>query len=187
MRHPSRHGQAGPVRRLVRHRLGDGGSLQSEGGFTLIELSVVVFIISVLAALGVPALKKVNLESRSVAVVNDLRVFSSAFQAYAHERGEWPPGNGAPGAFPTGMEGYLGPTGWQRTTPIGGLYTWDPNSTHQGERYRAAIVLTSLSGNPVSADLAQLTDLDRRIDDGDLTTGNFRLGFRNYPVFVIEH
>lgn len=151
------------------------------------ELSVVVFIVSVLAALGVPALKKVNLEARSVAVVNDLRVFSSAFQSYAHERGDWAPGNGTPGAFPPGMEGYLGPTSWQRPTPIGGRYTWDPNSTQQGERYRAVIILSSTSDHPVTTDLAQLLDLDRRIDDGDLAAGNFRLGFRNYPIFVLEH
>ena len=31
------------------------------------------------------------------------------------------------------------------------------------------------------------TDLDRRIDDGSLDTGNLRLGFRNYPVYVLEH
>jgi prepilin-type N-terminal cleavage/methylation domain-containing protein len=163
------------------------GVIFRHDGFTLMEISVVVFIVSVLAAVAVPALKKVQLESRSVAVVNDLRVFSTAFQSYAHERGDWPAGNGAPGVFPAGMEGYLGATGWQRVSPIGGLYTWDPNSTHQGERYRAVIVLASAAGNPVSDDLAQLMDLDRRIDDGDLATGNFRLGFRNYPVFVLEH
>ncbi len=163
------------------------GRRRREAGFTLVELSVVVLLISVLAALAVPALKKINLEARSVAVANDLRVFSGAFQNYAHERGDWPPGNVAPGTFPAGMEGYLGPTAWQRVTPIGGLYTWDPNSMQQGERYRAVIVIASASGHSVTTDLAQLLDLDRRVDDGDLATGNFRLGFRNYPVFVLEH
>ncbi len=153
----------------------------------MVELSVVVFIISILAALAVPALKKVNLEARSVTAANDLRVFSGAFQTYAHERGDWPPGNGTPGAFPVGMEGYLGQTSWQRITPLGGYYTWDPNSMQQGERYRAVIVIASANGNAVTSDVAQLVDLDRRIDDGDLTSGNFRLGFRNYPVFVLEH
>lgn len=151
------------------------------------ELAVVVFIISLLAALAVPALKKANLEARSVAVANDLRVFSGAFQTYAHERGDWPPGNGTPGAFPTGMEGYLGQTAWQRVTPIGGHYTWDPNSPQRGDRYRAVIVIATANGHAVTSDLAQLVDLDRRVDDGDLTGGNFLLGFRNYPVFVLEH
>lgn len=164
----------------ARHRFG-------ERGFTLVELSVVVFIISVLAAVAVPALKQANLEARSAAVANDLRVFSGAFQVYTHEHGDWPPGDGTPGAFPAGMEGYLGPTSWQRVTPIGGYYTWDVNCTQQGERYRAVIVIASANGQAVTADKTQLLDLDRRMDDGDLDAGNFRLGFRNYPVFVLEH
>ena len=158
-----------------------------EHGFTLMELSVVVAIISVLAAVAVPAMKKSNLVARSVAVANDLRVFAGAFQVYTHEHGEWPSGDGTPGAFPDGMEGYLGSTGWSRITPIGGYYTWDPNSTQQGERYRAVIVLATANVQAVTADRTQLLDLDRRLDDGDLDSGNFRLGFRNYPVFVLEH
>ena len=156
-------------------------------GFTLIELSIVVFIISVLAALAVPALKQVMLESQSTAVANDLRVFRDAFADYAHEHGDWPPGGGQPGEFPAGMAGRLGQTNWERVTPIGGRYQWAPGSLHQGERYRAAIVIASLDGNNVSSDRRQLEDLDRRIDDSDLEAGNFRLGYRNFPVFVIEH
>jgi prepilin-type N-terminal cleavage/methylation domain-containing protein len=158
-----------------------------EAGFTLLELSIVVFLISVLAAIAVPALKKVQLEARSSAVANDLRVFAGAFQNYTHEHGDWPPGDATPGAFPAGMEGYLGTTSWQRVTPIGGYYTWSPNSMQQGERYRAVIMIATANGHPVSSDLAQLTDLDHRVDDGDLEAGNFRLGYRNYPIFVLEH
>ena len=33
----------------------------------------------------------------------------------------------------------------------------------------------------------QLTDIDTKLDDGNLSTGNFFLGYRNYPVFVLEH
>lgn len=168
-----------------RLRLSPRGS--TEAGFTLLELSIVVFIISVLAALAVPALKQVMLESRSTAVANDLRVFRDAFADYAHEHGDWPPGGGQPGEFPAGMAGRLGKTNWERVTPIGGRYQWAPGSLHQGERYRAAIVIASLEDNNVSSDRKQLEDLDRRIDDSDLEAGNFRLGYRNFPVFVIEH
>ena len=148
---------------------------------------MVVFIISVLAALAVPALKRVSLEARSVAVANDLRVFSGALQAYVHDRGDWPEGNDGPGVFPPGMEGYLRQTNWERVTPIGGHYSWEPNSLQQGERYRAVIVIASVGKDQVTTDKRQLEDLDRRVDDGDLTSGTFRLGYRDYPAYVLEH
>ena len=160
--------------------------LRGEAGFTLIELSVVVLILSVLAALAVPAVKKINREARSAAVVTDLRVFRGALESYTHEYGDWPPGNRAPGVFPAGMEPHLRATNWERPTPIGGRYTWSPNTVQQGERYRSAIVISSVAENRVSADRLQLTDLDRQIDDGSLDTGNLRLGFRHYPVYVLE-
>lgn len=148
---------------------------------------MVLFIVSVLAALAVPALKRSAQEARSVAVINELRIFAGAFQTYAHERGDWPPGPTTPGEMPAGMQSYLGTTSWGQRTPIGGRYLWSPDTLQQGERYRAAIVLTSVGGNPVTDDRFQLEDIDRRLDDGNLETGSFRLGYRNYPVFVIEH
>lgn len=155
--------------------------------FTLIELAVVVAIISIVAAFAVPTAQHIIMNARSAAVENDLRVYASAFQTYANEHGDWPPGDGTPGAFPPGMEGYLSQTNWQRTTPIGGNYTWDPDSTQQGSHYRAVIVISSTADNPVSSDRLQLANIDQKLDDGDLTAGNFLLGFRNYPIYVLEH
>jgi prepilin-type N-terminal cleavage/methylation domain-containing protein len=175
---PARHRHHQPVARLRRHR---------QGGFSLLELSIVIFIISILAALAVPAFKQALLESRARAVANDLRVYAGAFQAYAQEKGDWPAGDAVPGAFPSGMGGSLSKTNWERVTPIGGRYTWAPDSLHQGERYHAAIVLSSTADTTISSDKKQLLEIDRTIDDGDLDTGNFRLGYRNFPVFVIEH
>lgn len=146
-----------------------------------------VFIISVMVAIAVPAFLKVLIESRASAVANDFRVFTAAFQTYVHEKGDWPPDASGPGAIPPGMETYLGPTGWSRVTPIGGHYQWAPNTLQQGQRYRAAITISTTDDSTVSADLVQLVELDRKIDDGNLDTGNFCLGFRNYPVFVLEH
>lgn len=154
--------------------------------FTLVEFAVVIAIIGVLSALGVPNVRNLIIAARSEAVINDLRVFAAAFQTHVHEKADWPgPGDGS-GLIPTGMESYLRASNWTEITRIGGKYTWDRNTLHQGYRYAAAISIRSVEGSPVSDNLNQLLDIDRRIDDGNLETGNFILGYRNYPVFVIE-
>jgi len=135
----------------------------------------------------VPALVKSRMNTRSSVVMNDLRVFAGAFQAYAQEHGDWPPGGTAPGDFPPGMEGYLNQTNWGRVTPIGGNYQFATQSPQQGNLYAAVIVISSVPGNAVSSDFIQLSDIDRKLDDGNLATGNFFLGYRNYPVYVLEH
>jgi prepilin-type N-terminal cleavage/methylation domain-containing protein len=156
-------------------------------GFSLLEISIVVLIVGILAALSVPALKKNALDARSSAVMNDLRVFAGAFQAYAQEHGDWPSGGRRPGVIPPGMEGYLGQTSWSRVTPIGGYYQFATQSPQNGSRYAAVIVIASTSAYPVSSDFRQLSDIDTKLDDANLATGNFFLGYRNYPVFVLEH
>jgi type II secretory pathway pseudopilin PulG len=152
-----------------------------------LELAVVVLIIGILAAVSVPALKKNEINARSSAVMNDLRVYSGAFQAYAQEHGDWPPGGGAPGVFPAGMEGYLSQTNWSRVTPIGGYYQFATQSPQAGGRYAAVIIIASVGSNTVTSDFNQLSNIDTKLDDGNLSTGNFFLGYRNYPVFVLEH
>jgi len=147
----------------------------------------VVLIIGLLSVAAVPALKRNAKNTRSSAVLNDLRVFSSAFQAYVQEHGDWPPGGAPPGVFPAGMDGYLSKSNWSRATPIGGNYQFATQSPQAGGRYAAVIIIASQRGNRVTSDANQLSDIDTKVDDGDLATGNFFLGFRNQPVFVLEH
>lgn len=151
------------------------------------ELSVVVFIISVLAALAVPGFRRIYTNARSAAVINDLRVFAAAFQSYSHDRGDWPAATGVPAEVPPGMQSYLSSTNWEHPTPIGGAYTYAINSLQQGVRCRAVLIIANVGENKVTLERRQLTDIDQKIDDGDLETGNFRLGYRDQPIFVIEN
>jgi len=154
-------------------------------GFTTIELVIVTAIIAILAAMAIPASKKVVTATRTGAVLNDLRVFANAFQTYAQQNSTYP-AEAAAGVVPAGMDDVLRSTAWLNPTPIGGHYNWDHNVSHAGTRYRAAISIRTLDSSRVTADRDQLLSIDSRIDDGDLATGNFFLGAGNEPVFIIE-
>lgn len=144
------------------------------------EILVVTVIISLLAMMAVPAFTRIRTRAKTAAIVNDFRVFGSAFTAYAQEVGDFPVESAA-GIVPTGMNAHLKADAWTRTTPMGGKYDWDSNQTHFGTKYRAAIAITG-----ATLDLNQLTDIDRYMDDGNLLAGNFRIGNALCPLFVIQ-
>ena len=146
---------------------------------------VVVTIISLLVAIAMPAAKRTGQAARASAVANDLRVFATAFSTYAQQNGGYPP-ESAVAVMPPVMAGALGNSAWLRTTPIGGNYNWDNSRTHGNVTPRAAISINSNGTNLVTTDLNQLLAIDRRIDDGNLVTGNFFLGANNEPVYIIE-
>jgi prepilin-type N-terminal cleavage/methylation domain-containing protein len=159
---------------------------RSAAAFTLIELMVAVTILSLLILVAVPAYQKIQRKARTAAIVNDLRVFAAAFQAHAHDSG-WPPETPA-GVVPAGMTGEeLKADVWLRPTPIGGNFDWENNQLYYAVHYQAIIAITDTPAAPMLVDLEQLLDIDRAIDDGDLSTGNFRLGFGNGVIFIIEN
>ena len=99
--------------------------------------------------------------------MNDLRVYSGAFQAYTQEHGDWPPGGGAPGVFPPGMEGYLNQTNWSRTTPIGGNYQFATQSPQAGAATLAVIIIATVGNNAVTSG----TSTSSPTSTANLTTG----------------
>ena len=147
---------------------------------------VAVSILSMIFLVAVPTYRRLQRKARTGAVVNDLRVFTSALQAHVQESGSWP-AEVAAGVVPPGMTvAEFNHDNWTRPTPIGGHYDWEYNQLHGGVHIRAAIALTGTGDAPLPLDLDQLVDIDLAIDDGDLTTGNFRLGFGDCGLFIIE-
>jgi prepilin-type N-terminal cleavage/methylation domain-containing protein len=154
------------------------------GGFSLVEIMVVIGIISLLVALAVPAALKIRRRSQATATANDLRVFAAAFDGYAQERGAWPAEADA-GVMPPEMVDRIKDAAWNRLTPIGGRYNWDFNQMHYGTRYKAVIQISSTTDASLIQDVDLWEALDRAIDDGDLMAGNFRLGTDDEPIFII--
>ncbi len=129
-------------------------------GYTLVEIMVVVVIIGLLAAIAIPAFKRVQERSAASRIANDLRQYAEAIQRYNLENGQWPP-SGAVGTIPVGLESYL-PAGFTNPSPIGGQYSWSGLPT-------LAIRLTGATPNP-----AVMTRVDAILDDGNLSMGDFQ-------------
>ncbi len=144
-----------------------------------------IMILSISIAVLVPRLTSTKRQAMATAVGNDLRTFAAAFDAYAQEKGGFPAEVDA-GVFPAEMGDRVNRTAWLRTTPIGGQYNWDFNQMHQGTRYRAVIAISSTAAAPLNEDLDLWEAIDRVIDDGNLATGNFRLGADNEPIFIVS-
>ena len=58
---------------------------KSRGGFTLVEIMIVVAIIALLAAIAVPGFLRARKRSQATSILNDARVIDGAIDQYAIE------------------------------------------------------------------------------------------------------
>jgi type II secretory pathway pseudopilin PulG len=149
-----------------------------------VEIMVVIVIIGLLAALAMPGYRMLTLRAKATAFQNDIRAITGVFQSYNLERGRWP-AEVSEGVVPPEVANGL-PAGFSRPTVIGGLYDWDQNVAPNGFNTRAAISIVSTGATAMTNDLELLERIDLVLDDGNLATGNVRLGSTNALVIIIE-
>ncbi len=152
--------------------------------YTLVEVMVVVVIIGLLAAAGLPSFRHVTMRSKVTALENDLRQFSIVIQTYALQNGHWP-ADGDPQVVPPELVSSMS-ANFALPSPIGGVYKWNYDVSADGITAKAALIVQTASDNPVSNDVVLLTMLDKQMDDGDLTTGALQIGSTNSLVLIIE-
>lgn len=146
---------------------------------------VVVVIIGLLAAMGLPAFRKVSLNSKATAVANDFRAFSTPLVTYNLQNARWPT-NTDLRVIPPEMTAAL-PHQFEDKTPIGGYYKWNYDVSAGGiPDVKAAISIEPATGNPMNDDRDLLEKIDSLLDDGNLSTGNIREGGYYSLVYIIE-
>ena len=148
----------------------------SSDGFSLLEIMIVVTIIGIFISIVVPGIDQTREAAQNTRLINDWRTFSTAYKQYALEIGDFPD-DAEPGAIPTGMDDFLRNSQWIEGAFMGGNWDWDFN------KYGITAGV-SLVGSSISA--RQMADLDERIDDGDLGTGELQLIAANRYSLIIE-
>ena len=147
-----------------------------KGGFTLVEIMIVVSIIALLAIIALPSFLRAREQGRAAKFMNALRVASGAFEIYAAEHNDYP-ADVSRGIVPPGMNTYFSKTfDWTKVTPYGGNWDWD---------YNVFGFTAAVSAIGTNATSAQMLEIDRKIDDGDLATGVFQdMGSGRYSYIL---
>lgn len=79
---------------------------RSRGGFTLVELMIVALVLSVLAGIAMPNLRRAITRARATAVVGDLQVVRVGLYTYFADHNSWPPDRNR-GRIPSDLLPYL--------------------------------------------------------------------------------
>jgi prepilin-type N-terminal cleavage/methylation domain-containing protein len=170
-RHPQLPARAGIGRRRRRR------------AFTLVEISIVVFIIGLLTVIAMPAVFKARMRALNTTFANDLRQLTASLEQYAIQEGDYPPDT-AEGVMPPGFEAYMPRRiRYEDSTPIGGLWDWDRASNRMAKVF--GLCYAGMSVWHPNRTTAQMIEVDEHIDDGDLDNGRFRRRDQGY-IYILE-
>ena len=81
-------------------------AVRGRGGFTLVELILVVVIVSILAGLAIPNYQNVVTKARAADLLGRVDVVEHAVQSYLGDNNAWPIDSAA-GVVPSGITTYL--------------------------------------------------------------------------------
>ncbi|MDD2764757.1 MAG: hypothetical protein PHE83_12375 [Opitutaceae bacterium] len=158
------------------------------GGFSLIEVGLVLLILVLAIWLAVDLLGRIQQRQRCDRFIADLREFAAAFQSYAQQHKAGLPADSGDAALPAGMEDLLKDTHWRQGSPFGGTYRWmAPDPAGSGHGRSGAILLTAFVPSlPLTLSRRDLLYIDAKIDDNNPATGRFRTGFNGWPVYLVS-
>ncbi|NOU36743.1 MAG: type II secretion system protein [Kiritimatiellaceae bacterium] len=146
-------------------------------GMTLVETLLMATIITVLAAFIIPVINVAIRSRENAECARKLRTAVLAFESYAAEIRSYP-ADTTPGVIPPEMANYYFPyykiDWWGDPAELGGQWDWDNG-------YHFALSVSIAEPTKPSA---QMIEFDRLIDDGNLSSGNFRQVGTQYHYII---
>ncbi|MFG0330902.1 MAG: prepilin-type N-terminal cleavage/methylation domain-containing protein [Phycisphaerales bacterium] len=136
--------------------------------FTLVEVLIVVVILGVLASVVIAMVGDASGDAAKGAFIADIKMFAEAAEVYRVKTGEYLEDSSS-GVCPAGFEPYVDEDGWERPTPVGGV--WDAELNSYGVTSALGV---HFFGGGVVRDDAFMVGIDEIYDDGDLATGTFQ-------------
>lgn len=153
------------------------------------DLLLVGLVVVLAVATALTASRQVEHQRALARVTKELKSAAMAFQACLRDRGVAPPDTNA-GLVPPGMASYLAGINWTNPTPVGGFYRWVNVAAGESGAAASAVGMIAITAfprcPPLTLSVADMREIDRRLDDGNLATGNFRTGFNGWPNFWVR-
>lgn len=146
--------------------------ISNQSGFSLLELMIVVAIIGVLASIAIPSYQNYQQRARMSELAQQFGQMKNILAIYAQETGSYPDDTHV--IPPSGV---TMPDYWSRTTVLGGNFNWE------GPDNYAYAGIAILGATASESDMIQF---DRVLDDGDLSTGKFRLESNGRHTFILD-
>jgi len=147
--------------------------LFKESGYSLVELMIVVGTIAIIAGIAMPAWFRAREDSRSTAVINEIRLTSEAFENYATDNNNnFPSSSPDWYVIPGGMASYMPQNNtWTTTPPGGGAWSWINQASNRNQPVNGYSYILGLYGSGLQTSSVQ--QIDSLLDDGNLATGAF--------------
>jgi len=153
------------------------------------DLLLIGFVVVLMLAAATTAWRQFQHRQARDRFVKDLTTAAAAFRTCIRQTGIAPETANS-GVVPAGMAPFLSAVNWTEPTPVGGSYRWLGNRVNKSEGETVAagrIEITAFPpGRALALTTADLLEIDREIDDGDLSTGDFRSGFNGWPVLSVR-